>query len=521
MKHEVLRLEHITRHLHGRKVLNNIMLNLYEGEILGLTGLNGSGKTVLTKIIAGLIPGECEKGRIYFCERELSQMSSTELQAGIYYIDREIKLIPGMTVMEYMFVIGLRGRKRFFINEKKIFSQTERVLTMFGLDISPNQQIDSLSQEEKHIVQICTAVNLQVRLLILDSITGTYDQMMMQTLMLLLERVREQGIAIIYVNNRLDDVFEHADRVLILKDGRNLRTLSRKEYSKQTIINLLSDFESRDEEMLARWATGEEVLRAEGLSYPGIIHNVSFTLHKGEILGLAVNDSMVRSKLGESLFGCSRETEGTIYMQADTEAGLQAGQEAYPLSGRTSRPITLKDPAAAIRNGIGLVREHACRTDLYDNFSIAQNLNFLLPRKMKNTYGVIRPDLEKYAANSGLLQLHLSHSPYESIEVLSDIDRIKLIISRWRLIKPKVLIFINPTLGIDMFAKEEIYRLLSDLAEAGTALLLISSDLEELLKLSSRIIYFCKGQIQGEFSREDEGSAEAVKEKILNLFITR
>ena len=325
MKHELLRLEHISISFSGTKVLDNVKLTLFEGELLALTGLNGSGKTVLSQIISGMIP--TDKGVFFYEDTMIPGFSQFSDKSKIFYISNVSKLIPGMTVLENIFVINNR-KKQVFVKEKEFRERTEKILTLFDIEISPDKEIDLLTEEQQHLIQICTAWEMGVRIIILDSITGAYDQIAMAKMIKTIRILLKNNISVIYVNNRLDAVFRYANRIMILEDGRNLRTVTREEYSKKRILDLLSNHEFTEEQIVRNIESEEECLKVRNLTCWDIFKGLDFTLHKGEILGLAINDGLVRKYLAEALFGISPDVNGEIYIEK-TLVDIKKPQECH------------------------------------------------------------------------------------------------------------------------------------------------------------------------------------------------
>jgi len=500
LKHEVLRLEGITKYIHGEKVLDKARLNLFFSEILGLIGLNHSGKTVLAKIISGFFSPD--EGTYYLNEQKANvNLGNASKKYGIFYIGRNSTLIPNMSIEENIFVFRTLEGSNLLVDEKEMNQQTEALLERMGLDLDPGLKVDNLSIEENHLVQICRAIMSNPKVIILDGITGTYGQDAQHRLSRFLSLISKEGISVIYVNNRLDEVYKNADRVTLLKEGRTIRTLYRDEYSENKVVNILAGYNLPKALSKPEIKTGSEVLRVENLSCDGIFSDVSFTLNTSEILGLAIYEESVRKALGRALFGMCENANGSVYSR---------GKE-----------ISIDNSNNIINEGIGIIPEQACYKFFFNNLSVKENITFLTPRKMKNVYGVITPKIEEYVAGLSLERIGLNKHKIKNVSFLSDIEKIKMIIERWLVLKPNVLIFIYPTLGIDMLARDEIYSMIYDILKKGTSILLITSDLRELINMSDRIILFKKGRIKDEIIRSEEASNDSIDEKILNTFITK
>jgi ABC-type sugar transport system ATPase subunit len=499
LKHEVLRLESITKYIHGEKVLDKARLNLFFGEILGLIGLNHSGKTVLAKIISGFFSPDM--GSYYINEQKANvNLGNASKKYGIFYIGRNSMLIPNMSIKENIFVFRTLEASNLLVNEKEMNQQTEALLERMELDLDPDIKVDNLSIEKNHLVQICRAIMSNASVIILDGITGTYGQDAQHRLVRFLSLISEQGISVIYVNNRLDEVYKIADRVTLLKEGKTIRTLFRDEYSENKVVNILAGYDLPKALSKPKIKFGSEVLRVDNLSCGGTFSDVSFSLNSGEILGLAVYEESIRNALGKALFGMCKDAYGSVYSY---------GKE-----------ISIDNPKNIISEGIGIIPEQACHKCFFNNFSVKENITFLTPQKMNNVYGLVKPKIDEYVAGLSLERMGFHEHQIEKGSFLSDIEKIKMIIERWMVLKPSVLIFIYPTLGIDMLARDEIYSMIYDILRKGTSILLITSDLRELINLSDRIILFKKGRIKDEIIRSKEAGNDSIDEKILNAFIT-
>lgn len=492
-------MEHISKDFFGVKALDNVELNLFESEILGLTGLNGSGKTVLVKILSGIYPRD--KGVIYLDEHEVSiNLNSASRKYGIFYIGQDSMLVPGISITENIFTVR-NNRGKFLLDRKKMYAQTKEILDLFGLDIDPNMPVDRLSLAQKHLILICKAMSLNSRIMIFDNITGVYSDKDLNLFRDIVGDLGRLGISIIYVNNRLDEIFDMADRITILKNGRLVRTLYHDEYSKEKITAILAGHEFIDNYEKSKICIGEEILRVEGLSSRGVLKDIHFSLKRGEILGIAGMNEFVRSELENTLFGIYKNPKASFFMMGSK--------------------VRLKGPKDAIKYGIGLIPEHAIRRGLFLNMKISKNIAFIVENKIKNRFGIINSRVSRYITRIGLNKLGLTDAENLNAGNLSDINKLKLVLQKWILMKPKILILVNPTRGMDMVAKKEVYTVMDEVAAEGTALILISSDLSELIKMSDRIVIIKKGQIQGEILKEEILKEDVAKEKFFNIFMSK
>ena len=499
MKNEILRMEHITKYFLNIKALDDVRLNLYEGEILGLTGLNWSGKSTLVKILAGDIPAD--RGVIYLDDAMGGcNLGNAAQRFGIYFIGRNSPLITKMTIRENI-CLKRENKRRVVIRDHIENNRVLQLFQLIGIDLDPNSKVEDLSMDQQHLVHLGMALARQSRIIILDDITGTYGRDANDKLMTVLRNIRNQGISIIYVNNRLDDIFHIADRIVVLKEGKNLWTLGKGEYSQEKIMNILSGYEFKLH--YHKWSCdiGQEVLSVHRLHIPEMFRNVDFHLYSGEILGFAIHDEHVRKRFGETLFGLDRDADGEIVING--------------------KPARLKNAKSEIQASVGFISEQVNRKGLFFNLDMSSNISFLLPRKVNRIFGRINSRIEKYVTDISLEQIGLPRNTMSGVDSLNDLDRLKLCIGRWMVIKPQIMIFVNPTLGLDMFAREEIYTMINEIARQGIAVILISSDIHELVELSHRIILLGKDEIIGEFNNNDLSKMETLQEKILSSLITR
>jgi ribose transport system ATP-binding protein len=499
MKKEIARMEYITKYFFGTRALLNARMNLYEGEILGITGLNWCGKTTLVKILAGFFPAD--KGLIFLDDEQVKlNLSNDAIKFGIYYIGQDSPLVSKMTITENICLANKRRKHGILIKKDVEFNQVARLLEEFNIGLNPNETVESLLVDQKNLIHICAALANNAKIIILDDITGTYSKEAIERLITVLSKIRERCISIIYVSNRLDDVFFVADRTMILKDGQNLWTLRKEEYSRERVQKILAgnEFSIKFKKTYPHLAC--EVLRVCHLNLKDKFYDVNFYLKTGEILGFAINNESIRNKLGETLFGLNTDIEGEIYIRG--------------------KKVKLKNAKIAIRSGIGFVPEQVYRKGLFNNMGLLKNINLLFPRKLSNKFQIIDPNMEKYVSTLNLEKIGLSKAICD-IDELSNLDKLKLSIQRCLVLNPKIMVFVNPTLGLDMVVKDEIYLMINNMARQGIGVILISSDLHELVELSDRIIIFGKEEVIGEYDKNDISKMEILKEKILNSFIVK
>ena len=492
MRDEILRLEHITKSINNSVVLNDVRLSLLEGELLGIIGLNRSGKTALMKIMAGLMP--FEKGCIYFSGKKIKLNYPNK---NIHYIGQESMLLSNMSVKDNIFLAN-KKKRQIIIDRLDESQKVKEWLDELSLDIDPDANAGSLSYENKIYVSIFKALINKCTIIILDGVCSVFSQNALEKLQDILLKLQKKGISIIYVNNKLDDIYNIMDRTIVIKDGKITWTLYKEEFLRSKIIKILADYEIKDDHEGKKIPSKKQVFEADRLTVNGLFQNISFRLRNGEVLGLAINEENIRTVLAESLFGLNKNVKGDIY-----------------IDGQLTK---IKNPKAAIKAGLSFISGSSSNNELYPNFSLAENVIIL--HKKINRYGIIRPGVEKYFANVFLKKIDPAFSE-KLMAQLSSIEKLKLIFQKWMVIKPKVAIVLDLTLGLDMVAEEKIYPLINEIARQGVAVILISSYLPELIKLSDKILLIKNGMVKTEILKDEALKLDTLKEEILTSFIIK
>ncbi|TAE25822.1 MAG: sugar ABC transporter ATP-binding protein [Cytophagales bacterium] len=484
----MLELHNISKLFPGVTALDGVSLTVQSGEIHALCGENGAGKSTLLNLLTGNLQPSSGQLRINGGAVVIDGPAHAA-KLGISIVYQHLSVVDNLTVAENIFV-NRQPRNRFgLIQYRTLYADTQALLNRLNLtDIRPESRVADLSPGQKQMVEIAKALSQNPDMLLLDEPTASLTDRETNTLFTLLRQLRQQGKAIVYISHRLTEIFALADRVSVLKDGQYQGTFPTNELTTDGLIRLMV---GRD--LLANTtesaATGEVLLSVSGLS-GGRFRDVSFTLHRGEILGLAGLIGAGRTEIAQAIFGMDAHKKGEISLRGAI--------------------VNIQHPADAVKLGIGYLPEERKTLGLFADQSVAGNIVAVKPPASGAWYAGRRV---LALAETYRQQLRIrTPSVQTRVDSLSGGNQQKVMLARWLLTDPDVLMVDEPTHGIDVGAKAEIYELLRQLAGQGKAILLISSELPELLNLADRILVVRDGQLSGELSR-----AEATEESIMNL----
>ncbi|HTX74199.1 MAG TPA: sugar ABC transporter ATP-binding protein [Rectinemataceae bacterium] len=474
----------IAKSYSGPQVLTDVDFEMRRGEIHALVGENGAGKSTLIKIITGVT--DRDAGEIVFdgktVPREHSKQAAQEL--GIAVIYQELSLIPGMTVAQNIFLTKepMLGRTRL-INVRRMNEQAQDLIGRYGFELRPTDIIDRLSIAQRQTVEILKALSARASLIIMDEPTSSLTSAEANRLFEIIRSLKAKGISVLYISHRMEEVFDLSDRVTVLRDGRKVAVLDKGKIDPAEIIRLMigRSLSENDTRHRLRRADGEVVLEVDGLSSLGRFQGITFSLHRGEILGFGGLVGSGRTELVRAIFGIDPHDEGTVrYL------------------GRPYRPSV----RAAIASGIGLVPEERRLQGIMSAIAITRNLG-ITNLDALTRMGMVSGKRELVLARRGIEMMNIKPDlPEIPVGTLSGGNQQKVVLGKWLIRDLKLLIIDEPTVGIDIGAKEEIYANIERLAARGVAVILVSSDLQELTRLSHRIIVLRKGRVIKEF---DEG----------------
>jgi ribose transport system ATP-binding protein len=496
----LLKMEKVSKHFPGVLALEQVDFEIYPGEIVGLVGENGAGKSTLIKILSGVYAKD--DGLIQFRGQSVDFRSPHAAHAqGIVTIYQELALVPHLSVAENVFLnreprrIPLLGAVDF----GKMRRQTEAIMSDLGVHIFGGRLVKELTIASQQMVEIAKAVSRNAYLLLMDEPTSALSSKEADALFDLMRRLKHKGVSVVFVSHRLEEVLRVADRIIVMRDGRRVGTVPVTEASETRLIHLMV---GREVGLFPKTDApiGEPVLQLRNLSGPKGVRNVSFTVHKGEIVGLAGLIGAGRTELVRLICGADRRSEGAILID---------GKEVH-----------INSPADAVAHGIGWVPEDRKQHGLVLGMDVKQNTTLAVLRRISNRFGAVslRSEREITAHYRDTLSIATSGLS-KTVKYLSGGNQQKVVLAKWLSTNPKILIMDEPTRGIDIGAKAEFHALMSQLAQQGIGILMISSEMPEIMGMSDRVIVMCQGRITGEFKRGQLSQVEIMTSatKFLNL----
>lgn len=483
MAESILIVEGVTKTYPGVRALDQVSLEFRKGEIHALVGENGAGKSTIIKTIAGAIRPDC--GSVLYEGKELTQMKTSEIRGcGIEVVYQEFNLALQLPVYENIFIGNLSGKGPGgkLVDKKYMIESTRQLFEQLGIDIDPEARVNSLSVAYMQFVEIAKAVSRNVRILIMDEPTATLTNAEVQILFKTIRKLKEEGVTVIYVSHRMEEIFELTDRCSVFRDGKYIITVNTKETTRKELIQYMVGREVSETFPERRLKIGEEVLRVEHLT-GNTISDVSFTLHKGEILGFGGLVGAGRTETIEMLFGAARVESGDIYLHGEK--------------------VKIPNPRAAVARGIALIPEDRKRHGLILSKSIMENATLPMIKKFAKGMVLNRKKQEE-ATQEQIDALGIKTPGQEQlVKNLSGGNQQKVVLAKWLISNSDILIFDEPTRGVDVGAKQEIYQIMNRLVENGKSIIMISSEMPELLGMSDRLIVMCEHRMAGELTKEN------------------
>ena len=487
----VLRMSKIEKRFPGVHALRGVDFELRRGEVHVLLGENGAGKSTLIKILSGAYKPDA--GDIFLDGERIRIENPLDGQArGISVVYQEFNLIPSLSVAENIF-LGRQPMSGRFIDWKTMNQNAETLLRELQSPIDPRVTVGSLGVAQQQMVEIAKALSLNARIIVMDEPSATLSDREIDKLFETIRTLQERGVSIIYISHRLEEVKTIGNRVTVLRDGELVGTEDIENLSVDDMIRMMIGRTLSDQFPKEQVALGKELLRVEGLGRGKAVQDVSFSLKQGEILGIAGLVGSGRSELARLIFGADYHDRGRILVDGEH--------------------VLITDPTIAIDHGIGLLPEDRKGQGLVLQMSVAKNTTLAaMGALFPNTF-VLRPKVEREAADRYVRSMRVrTPSLDQYVEYLSGGNQQKTVIAKWLCSQSRILIFDEPTRGIDVGAKVEVYQLMTELVRNGAAIIMISSEMPEILGMSDRILVMCEGKMMGELSRE-----EATEEKILRL----
>jgi ABC-type sugar transport system ATPase subunit len=477
----ILELEGICKSFSGQEVLHSVSVALEAGEVHALMGENGSGKSTLMKILMGIHRRDKGIIRLYGKETEFANPAQA-LEHGIAMIHQELCPVMDMEIAENIFA-GREIRTGFLANIAAMRSEAAKLLSRFGLAFGPKTYMRDLSVGQCQLIEIIKAVSRDAKIIIMDEPTSAITDKEAGALFSHIKRLKQEGVSIIYISHKMEEIFRVSDRITVLRDGNYIGTNAAASLDAASLIKMMVGRELSEVFPKKNVPLGETVLEADGISYADKVRDVSFSLRRGEILGIAGLVGAGRSELAETVFGLRKKKAGSLRVNG--------------------RAVSLKRPADAIRHGMALITEDRKLTGLNLRGSVGDNIT-IVSIKLLTKYGLLNRKNEDACALSFSEKLRIKSPGIRAQAVsLSGGNQQKVVIAKWLAGNPDIIIMDEPTRGIDVGAKRDIYLLMGELAEAGKSVILISSEMPELIGMCDRIIVLSQGTIAGEFHGPD------------------
>lgn len=489
----LLEMKGICKSFNGVPALHDAQLSLESGEVHALLGENGAGKSTLIKILGGIYSKD--SGEIYIDGEKVEINGVKDARAnGISIIHQELMMLPQMTIYENVF-LGQECKSNGFLKRSEMIAKTKEMLDFFFLDLDPTMKLGRLPIAQQQIIEIIRAISFGARIIVMDEPTSSLSEKEVDFLFDAIRRLKKENVGIIYISHRMSELDVIADRVTVMRDGGYISTEVMKEVTRENLITKMVGRALGDYYIHTHVPTDEVVLRAENYSDGVSVKNASFELYKGEVLGFAGLVGAGRSELMKCIFGVTQKTSGTLEIEG--------------------KQVELNGVRDAMKAGIGLVPESRKSEALYPSQSVRYNMTIEVMDKFLKA-GRRNSRVENEIVDEYVQKMSVKlASPEQKILRLSGGNQQKVIIGRWLATAPRILILDEPTRGVDVGAKVEIYEIIDQLAKSGVSVIIISSELPEVIGMSDRIIVMGEGKIKGVLNRE-----EANQEKIMSLATT-
>ena len=494
----LVEMEHISKEFPGVRALDDCHFQLRPGEVNALVGENGAGKSTLMKILAGVYHKDSGTVRVKGVEVEIPNPRAAQL-LGISMVHQELNLMPHLTVAQNIF-IGRepRNARGLVLDERELNDRARRLFEDLHLNLDPRTKVGNLAVAGQQMVEIAKSVSFNSDVLIMDEPTAALTDTEIDELFRIIRRFRERGVGVVHISHRLEELKQISDRVTVMRDGRFVDTVRTEDAPIDRIISMMvgrTIFEAAPE--VPEQSDPEVALEVRGLNRGRMVRDVSFKLHRGEILGFAGLVGAGRTELARTIFCADKPASGEIYVRG--------------------RRVDIGSPSDAVRHGIGYLSEDRKRYGLALKMDVESNIVLAAFNRFTGALGWVRARLTRATAEREVQHLAIkTPSLGQKVRNLSGGNQQKVVVAKWLTADTEILFFDEPTRGIDVGAKSEIYRLLNDLAKEGKAIAMISSELPEILRMSHRIIVMCEGRITGELT-----AAEATQEKIMTFATQR
>lgn len=487
-----LRVSGVSKQFPGVKALDEVSMEFYQGKVTAIVGENGAGKSTLMKILSGVYTRD--EGEIYVQGKPAKITDPVSAQQyGISTIYQELNIIPDLNVAENIFV-GREPRKNMVLDRTSMHARATELVDRVGLHVRTNTLANRLSTAQKQMLEVARALSVESKIIIMDEPTSSLTESETEILLNIIRSLTEHDIGVVFVSHKMKEVFDIADTILVMRDGRMVGSYDKEGVDEKTVVSMMvgrdiQDFFAKEEAEI-----GDTVFEVRSLSTKGFLSDISFSLKGGEILGFAGLVGAGRTEVMRAIFGIDRRETGEIYLNG--------------------KQIEIDSPKDAIAHGIGLVPEDRKEQALLLNMSLRENVTLPSLRKFSHL-GVISITQERETALGYVERMSIrARGVEQKVLSLSGGNQQKVVISKWLEIHPRVLILDEPTRGIDVGAKKEIHLLMSRLAQDGVGIIMISSELPEVLGMSDRIVVMHEGRIKGVLSREEASQSKIMETAI-------
>ncbi|KMZ54141.1 sugar ABC transporter ATP-binding protein [Dorea sp. D27] len=489
----LLEMKGIEKSFNTVKVLHGVDFILRKGTVHALMGENGAGKSTLMKVLAGI--HKCDAGTVTVKEKQVDIQSPKHSQAlGIAMIHQELSPVPEMTVAENIY-LGREPGGRLFVDYARMYRQTEELLESMKVHISPKAKVGELKVADQQLVEIAKAISLNAEIIIMDEPTSAITDKEVDNLFSIIRDLKEQGKGIIYISHKMDEIFQISDDITVLRDGQYVNTWKADDIDNSILIKNMVGRELTEIFPKSEVPISDTILEVKNFTLGDKFQDISFQVNRGEIYGIAGLVGAGRTELMHALFGLDRRDGGEVIFDG--------------------KPLDIRKPKDAIREGIAYVTEDRKQEGLVLEMSVGQNISLASMKELsrglfineKEESSLVKDEIER-------LRIRL-HSPRQLVKSLSGGNQQKVVLSKWMIKNPKLLILDEPTRGIDVGAKSEIYKLMCEYAAKGNAIIMISSEMPEVMGMADRMLVLSNGKVGGELKR-----SEFAQESIMKMAVS-
>ena len=490
MERYIVEMEHINKSFPGVKALDDVSFCLRAGEVMALLGENGAGKSTLMKILSGVY--QKDSGTIHIFGKEVQDLNPKKAQElGVAIIHQELNLCGHLTVAENIF-LGHETMKKGLLSDKEMRLKAKKVLDELNMDISADAVVGDLAVSKQQMIEIAKALSINAKILIMDEPTSALTSKEIEDLFVIIRKLTSQGMGIVYISHRLEELQHIVDRITIMRDGKYITSMDFKDTSLQAIITNMVGREIKEKFPRVSCVRGRKILEVKHLNAGNMVKDINLELFEGEIVGIAGLMGAGRTETTRAIFGVDSKESGEIILDGET--------------------IHINNPMDAIRAGIVLAPEDRKKDGLCTKLSIRENVGLPNLDFLSNRFGVIKRKKEEKITMEAVEDLKIKVASIENnADSLSGGNMQKVVVGKWLARKSRVVIFDEPTRGIDVGAKVEIYHLMNDLKKQGIGVMFVSSEMPEVIGISDRVIVMCDGRITGVFST-DEVSQDLILE---------